>query len=154
MARIKGETVIARPVDEVFDFVADTRNEPAYNPRMVHSELLTPEPVGRGSRFAAYMATRPRPMRMVTEVTGYDRPHRLESRTTAASAQVEGSLTFTPVPEGTRMQWSWEVRPTGVLRLLGPVIGWVGRRQEAAIWAGLKRHLETGAAAESGPTTR
>ena len=29
MARIEGEIAINRPVDEVFDFVADGRNEPA-----------------------------------------------------------------------------------------------------------------------------
>jgi hypothetical protein len=31
MARIGGELVINRPVEEVFDFVADERNEPRYN---------------------------------------------------------------------------------------------------------------------------
>jgi hypothetical protein len=34
MVQIRGETVIARPVGEVFDFVADERNEPKYNPHM------------------------------------------------------------------------------------------------------------------------
>ena len=32
MVRIEGEIVIKRPVEEVFDFVADERNEPRYNP--------------------------------------------------------------------------------------------------------------------------
>ena len=35
MARVEGEIVINRPVEEVFDFVADERNEPRYNPRML-----------------------------------------------------------------------------------------------------------------------
>jgi len=38
MAHIEGEIVIKRPVDEVFDFVADERNEPRYNPRMLRAE--------------------------------------------------------------------------------------------------------------------
>ena len=33
--------MIARPVEEVFDFVADERNEPRYNPRMLRAEKLT-----------------------------------------------------------------------------------------------------------------
>ena len=41
MARIDGEIVINRPVEEVFDFAADERNEPRYNPRMLSSELLS-----------------------------------------------------------------------------------------------------------------
>ncbi len=38
MLRIAGEIVIDRPVDEVFDFVADERNEPDDNPRMLRAE--------------------------------------------------------------------------------------------------------------------
>ena len=34
MVLIEGEIVITRPVEEVFDFVADERNEPRYNPHM------------------------------------------------------------------------------------------------------------------------
>lgn len=46
MARIEGEIVIARPVDEVFGYAADQRNEPEYNPRMARSEKVTSGPVG------------------------------------------------------------------------------------------------------------
>jgi hypothetical protein len=60
----------------VFDFVADERNEPRYNPRMLRVEKLSPGPVGLGSRFRAEMRTRPRPMVMTTEFTGYQRPSR------------------------------------------------------------------------------
>jgi hypothetical protein len=34
MVRVEGEIVINRPVEEVFDFVADERNEPRYNSRI------------------------------------------------------------------------------------------------------------------------
>jgi hypothetical protein len=46
------------------------------------------------------------------------------------------------------MRWSGQVRPKGVFRLLGPLITLLGIRQEARIWASLKRHLE---AAPAGP---
>jgi len=104
MAHIKGETVIHRPVQEVFDFVADERNEPRYNPGMLRAELLTPGPVGLGSRFRAEMRTRPRPVVMTTENTGYDRPRRLASTTRLSTMDIQGALTFDPVPAGTRMR--------------------------------------------------
>ena len=53
MAHIEGEIVIRRPVEEVFDFVADERNEPSFNERMFRAELMTPEPIAAGSRAAA-----------------------------------------------------------------------------------------------------
>lgn len=34
MGRISGEILIKRQVEEVFDYVADQRNEPIYNPRL------------------------------------------------------------------------------------------------------------------------
>jgi hypothetical protein len=78
-----------------------------------------------------------------SELTGYHRPSRLASRTTMAQADIVGTLTFTPVLDGTRMRWSWVVRPKGAIRLLSPVISRIGRRQERAIWTGMKQYLET-----------
>jgi hypothetical protein len=34
VSHIEGEIIVHRPVEEVFDFVADERNEPLYNRRM------------------------------------------------------------------------------------------------------------------------
>jgi hypothetical protein len=42
MAMIEGEILIDRPVDVVFDYVADQSNEPQYNPQMVRAEKITP----------------------------------------------------------------------------------------------------------------
>lgn len=37
-----------RPVEEVFDFVADETNEPRYNQDMVRCEKVTPGPLASG----------------------------------------------------------------------------------------------------------
>jgi hypothetical protein len=47
MAKIEGEILIGRPVDEVFDYVADQSNEPQYNPHTVRAEKSPPGPWGR-----------------------------------------------------------------------------------------------------------
>jgi len=49
MAKIAGSVSIKRPVDFVFDQVADIRNEPTYNPNMISAELKPEEPIGKGS---------------------------------------------------------------------------------------------------------
>jgi hypothetical protein len=41
MTHICGEVTIDAPVEEVFDLVADERNEPRYNPRIVRAEKLS-----------------------------------------------------------------------------------------------------------------
>jgi carbon monoxide dehydrogenase subunit G len=142
MARIEGEIVINRPVDEVFDFVADERNEPRYNPRMLSSEKLSPGPIGPGTRFRAEFASRRRPVAMTIEFTGYQRPRRLASWSRLPMMDIRGALTFDPVPGGTRMRWSWDAEPRGVLKLAFPMFARIGRRQERDTWTSLKRLLE------------
>jgi Polyketide cyclase / dehydrase and lipid transport len=142
LAIITGEIVIGRPVEVVFDFVADQRNELKYNPRLLRSAKVTAGPVGEGTRFAASIRSMGRPLDMVIEVTRYHRPVRFDSVTTMSSARIGGTLTFEPDPAGTRMRWSWQVSPEGPFKLLTPVIAVMGKRQERAIWTSLKRYLE------------
>ena len=122
--------------------MADERNEPTFNPSMTSVKLLTEGRIDVGSRFAATTHSRRRDVDMIIEVTGYDRPRRLASTTTMDGADINGTLTFDAHPAGTRMRWSWEIHTRGVSKLLGPPIARIGKRQEDAIWAGLKQHLD------------
>lgn len=142
MAKIEGEIVIGRPLDVVFDYVADQRNEPRYNPQMVQAEKITAGPVGKGTQFRSAVASRGRTAKMLIECTGYERPKLFATTTTMAQANIRYTLRFESVPAGTRMRWSGQVRPKGAFRLLGPVITWLGKRQEQRIWTALKQHLE------------
>jgi uncharacterized protein YndB with AHSA1/START domain len=142
MAAIEGEILIGRPVDVVFDYVADQRNEPRYNPRMVHAEKISEGPVGRGSVFRSAVASLRRTAEMRIEYTDYERPTLLVSTATMRQANFTVRLMFEPVPGGTRMRWSEEVWPRKGFKLAAPLITWIGRRQERAIWASMKRQLE------------
>jgi hypothetical protein len=142
MAKIAGEIVMGRPAHAVFDFAADQRDEPRYNPRMIRADKVSYGPVGKGTVFRSAARSMGRTAEMRIELTGFDRPGRLSSRTTTRQADIDGTLTFDPVPGGTRMRWSWTVHPKGAAKLLGPVITRIGRRQEEAIWASMKRYLE------------
>lgn len=146
MPQVHGEIIINRPVQDVFDFVADERNEPRYNPEMTECELLTEEPIGQGSRFHAQMSMRGKPVQMAIEFTDFQRPRLLASASHLSTMEIEGRLTFDPVPQGTRMAWFWELHPKGPLKLLSPLVTRMGRRQEERIWTELKHVLEAPAA--------
>ena len=142
MIRINGEIVINRAVEDVFDYVADERNEPTYNAQMRLAEKISDGPIGVGTQYRAEVVSGGRPVSMVIECTVYERPRRLASKTTMSPMDVAYTLTFEPVPEGTRMRWSGEIEPHGMLKLMGPMVAWMGRRQELRIWTGLKALLE------------
>jgi len=145
MVRIAGRILIDVPPEQVFDIVADTRNEPRYNPAMTHADLLTPLPIGPGTRFRATVGRAA--TEVLVELTDVERGRRLGSRSTSSLMATDGALTFTADGDGTVMSWDWEVRPRGWLRLLGPLLGPIGARMERRVWTGLKRYLEDGAAA-------
>lgn len=117
MAEITGEIIIGRPAEAVFDFVADQRNEPRYNLRMIRADKVSDGPVGKGTVFRSAAKSMGRTTEMRIELTGYDRPGRLASRTTTEQADIDGTLTFDLVPGGIRMRWSWTVRPKGAVRV-------------------------------------
>lgn len=142
MADIEGQITIRRPVEVVFDYVADQTNEPRYNPNMLRAERVGTGPIGVGTRFRSAVRSAGRTAELLIEVTDYDRPRRFASATTMKQADIDYLLRFEPIPVGTRMSWSGRVRPKGVVRLLGPVIVWLGRRQERRIWQAMQHHLE------------
>jgi Polyketide cyclase / dehydrase and lipid transport len=143
MTTIIGHIEIDCAIEDVFDFVADECNVPTYNPALLHSTKITDGPIGVGTRFSAARRTRRRPVEMIIEITGYDRPHRIASHTTMRSADIRGTLTFEQVDRtGTRMHWTWDVRPNHLAWLTAPLVRAIGSRQEHACWTGLKRHLE------------
>ena len=108
MVHIEGDIVINRTPEEVFDFVADERNEPRYNPKMRLAEKISDGPIGLGTRFRAQTVSMGRPVDMVIEVTSYQRPHRLGITTHMSSMDLHGGLPFDPATDGTRMRWSWD----------------------------------------------
>lgn len=143
MAHVEGEIIIYRPIDEVFDFAADERNEPRYNVGMLRSELISEGPIGLGSQFHAVMAMRGKPVNMTVEFTAFDRPRLLGSSTHLSNMDIDGKLIFEAVPDGTRMRWFWDLHPKGFLKLMMPLVRRMGERQELRIWTEMKHILET-----------
>ena len=152
--RFQQETTIERPVEEVFDFVTDARNEPRYNPRILNVEKKTAGPISRGTRFVLVSKAMGRPLAVEYEITAYERPRRMISRTIRGLPlmSVESTETFEPANGGTRMRWVWEVKPRGTVgKLTTPVLArMLGRRLDRA-FANIKRVLE--ADVPAAPTT-
>ncbi len=73
--------MINRPVEEVFDFVTDARNEPRYNPCILNVEKTTSGPIGCGTHSVLVSKAVGRPTAVEFEITAYERPQRMTSHT-------------------------------------------------------------------------
>ena len=144
MAHIAGEVTIDAPVEEVFDMVADERNEPRYNPRIVRAEKVSDGPVGRGARFVAEPKSMDAKGEMTLEILEYDRPHRLRNLVRSSYMQVDGTLAFEDVDGATRLKWDWDMGLVGSMRVLSPVLAVIGPGWERRNWVGPKEYMESG----------
>ncbi|MGW1345361.1 hypothetical protein ACWCOV_30235 [Kribbella sp. NPDC002412] len=101
-------------------------------------------PVGGGARFVAVPKGMGARGEMVLEILEYDRPRRLHNVVRSSYLQVDGTLTFEVVPDGTRLRWDWDMRLVGPMRVMSPVLALIGPSWERRNWVGLKRYLESG----------
>jgi hypothetical protein len=120
MARISGRIRIAAPVERVFDTAADSRNEPSFNPAMTRVELLTPLPIELGTRFRARMGKAGG--EMLVELTEFERPHRLSSRTASAMMGNDWRADFRRRGRRHGRELGLTGAPEGWMRMLDPLV--------------------------------
>jgi uncharacterized protein YndB with AHSA1/START domain len=135
--RIATRTGIACPPEQVFDMVADMRNETQWSRRVSSAELRTGEPIELGSRFSIVNGGTP----YEVTITTYDRPSRLVFEA-SGKPDLTIAYTFKPTSEGTDLESDFDFRPRGVLRVLFPLLAPVIRRDVPKQYASLKALCE------------
>jgi carbon monoxide dehydrogenase subunit G len=139
MIGVRGAVQIARAASEVFDFLSDVRNEPTWLPGASDIEMLTPAPVGKGSRFRGQYA---RAGRVELELVEFDRPHRVPFRARAPIVDFDDAVRLTETANGTLLEATMTAQPKGIMRLFTFAMRRVMQKQFAANWMLLKSHLE------------
>jgi carbon monoxide dehydrogenase subunit G len=140
MIVVHGNVRIARSAADVFDFLSDVRNEPQWLPGASDIEMLTPRPVGKGSRFRGRYA---RAGLVELELMEFDRPYRVTFRAHAPIVDFDDAVMLTESADGTLLEATMTAQPKGVMRLLAFAMRHVMQQQFAANWLLLKSHLET-----------
>ncbi|HET7808727.1 MAG TPA: SRPBCC family protein [Gaiellaceae bacterium] len=135
--RVTAKTRIARPPEDVFDTLADLRNDTKWNSRVSRAELRSPEPIGPGSRFAVVNGGTPYDV----TITSYDRPSRLVFEA-SGKPDLTIACTLTPTGEGTELESDFDFRPKGVLKVVFPLLAPVIRRDVPRQYASFKALCE------------
>ena len=128
MPVIRNSVVLRCSQEVAFDFLSDHRAELEWNPKCQSMEKLTEGPVGVGTRYRAKWKGSPF---VELETMAFDRPR---SWTMHNGGPIE--VTFTccleSVPEGTRLDASFEPTPHGWFQLIFPLFLVMLRRDEKA----------------------
>jgi hypothetical protein len=143
VTRIEGLTTFIRAPEDVFDFLADPRNEPSYNPLIVSARKVTPGPIEPGTRFVQQAKRFRGTSEVIIDLVELHRPDHLRWHITSASMDVHGEEHIIATGCGTQVRWTWDFATRGPLRVLGPLIGLAGRRIERKVWSGMKLTLDS-----------
>jgi uncharacterized protein YndB with AHSA1/START domain len=143
--RIEKAVTIARTVEEVWEFIADARNDPQWCEKVVSVEQLAGD--GPGSEARYRVMHRPRPFKpaveLTMEVVEFDPPHRLRWREEDADAVFEVLYDLERTTSGTRLEQvdeiDWKIGTAAL-----PIARLMVSRDIGRQFRSLKRLLESG----------
>lgn len=142
MPHAENSVVIERPINDVFEYLADGANNLYWRSGVREIERVTAE-TGRGAVYRQVLAgPGGRRIRGDYRVTVHDAPHALGFAVIAGPARPTGRFTLTEEGPGrTGVTFALDLRPTGLARLMG---GMIARqmRAEVAQLEHLKANLE------------
>lgn len=134
---------IQRPTSEVFAYLSDLENTPEWNWAISQTRKTSPGPPAVGATYRQ-QRTVPRPATESLEITALEADELLEVRGTLATYPAHLVYRLRPHGSGTELTNTVELRPTGPLRMLGPI---AGKRIQGAVADNLrvlKSRLESG----------
>jgi uncharacterized protein YndB with AHSA1/START domain len=142
MIRVEKSGVIERPVEEVFAYIADQTNAPAWQSGLVEVRRTTEGPIGVGTKHTLARMFMGRRMEADNEYVAYEPNRRIAFKVTSGPMRAEASYLFEAVPEGTKVTSTIEMDTSGFMSLAEPLIAASLRREVKAAIPVLKDLLE------------
>jgi len=143
MVNVEASTVINRPVEAVFAFVADLENHPTWETNFVEVKRVSPEPLGVGTAYQCVLRVPGQRVTSRIEITEFTPNQRISFRgDRPASAKPVGSITFESLGNGTKVTTLPRPEMGGVFKLLEPLMAGYIKRSNAKHLDNLKTLLE------------
>ena len=139
---VADSVIIARPVAQVFAFVADHQNLPAWTVGVKQSQRLTGGPPGSGSRYRVVGTLLGRTIQSSYQVTAFEPGRSFEGTMTSPMFGFSEQYRFEPDGQAMRVSMTATAEPHGVFRFLAPAMTAGIRRQVRADHRRLKAILE------------
>jgi carbon monoxide dehydrogenase subunit G len=135
------------PIDDVFDYVADFANSQEWDPGVATAERLDAGPVAVGSRFRLRVRLGPRVGTMDYRISVFEPPTRVVLVGSGSGVSAVDELRLERLATGTRLDYTAEIRLSGILRLAEPFLGTTFANIGRNAADGMQRTLEAQATA-------
>jgi uncharacterized protein YndB with AHSA1/START domain len=142
MIKIEHSIVINRPVEEVFEYIANPEKTPLWAGVVRETKLTSEGPYGVGSTYNNVVELLGRRIESNYEVTEYEPNSKSSTKTTSGPMPMEISTTFKAVEGGTEVTNSAKLDAAGLFKLAEPVFARMADRQVETDFANLKDLLE------------
>ncbi len=135
---LSASIIIERPVEDVFAYVIDVEHDARWRSGVTRSELVSPPPLSEGSEGQTQAGKTVVRWRVVTFEAG----RRVDWELLDGPIRGNGGYRVEPRGAHTLFTLHAEVHPSGLFRLVGPLFGLIGRRQNRKDVAVLKQLME------------
>ena len=142
MTRLVEHVTTPLPREAAFAYVADFARQAEWDSNTVSSKRLDDGELGVGARFALEVEIGNRTAPMEYHITEYQSPSRVVLVGEDSGVWSQDTISFSEVPEGTRVDYDAEIRLSGLLGLLQPLLGRAFAGIARGAVTGMKRELD------------
>jgi uncharacterized protein YndB with AHSA1/START domain len=143
--RIEQTFAVGRPPEVVFDYLTDPSKLADWQTSKTSVEQLTDGAPRVGTRVRERTkAPGGKEFEQIVEFTEFERPLRVHMHIVEGPYPIDGTWSFEPNGEGTRVRFVAAGEARGAMRVLQPVAKLVIARQMAGYHRNLRRNVEAG----------
>ncbi len=142
MTKLQHTIVIDRPLDEVWDYLMDARNDPVWITNVVEVGRGADQPIDDGLEIDEVFSFLGKRVPVTLVVTGHEPKRRSAVDVTRSPVPGRGSYELAPENGGTRFTMTMETDAHGFFRLAEPVFARIARRDIVTSCERLKDLLE------------
>lgn len=142
MTKLVESITTSLPHEAAFSYVADFGRQAEWDPNTVTSRRIDDGELGVGARFALEVKIGNRTTPMEYHITEYQAPSRVVLVGEGSGVWSQDIITFSEAPEGTRIDYVAEIRLSGLLGLIQPLLGRAFAGIAKGAVTGMKRELD------------
>jgi hypothetical protein len=122
MPRIEGSVEIHCPIEKAFAFTTDAASWNKWQSILPEAEQTSPGPVGVGTTFKGTTRLMGRTMKWTAKATEYEVNKKFAKNITSGSVFIEEHNTYSPTKDGLRFTLAYDMKVSGFLKLLSPMM--------------------------------